>query len=401
MTQSSKANIGERIAVARRRRGISRKALAEVVGRSEEWLRQIENGQRRLDSIEYATRLGTALRVSDLSSFLGIERSTRLPSMAAAEMQGPLREALMDSVLIQAHVPAAIWEEAAHTLDSDVDQARTHWVGGADRYHRTIQILPRLVCGAAARLFATNEPQQSIPAIAAYHLARTLFSRLGEEQFAWLVADRALTAAQRIGGTSILAAAWHLSACYLAQDAYQQASQFAMSAARRYADVDGEEGRALVGALHLVAAEAAAAMLDTPRASRLLDQANAAAAESGETFNRQIVPFGPSEANICAVRVAVRLGRHSEALRLAAAVDLSDDYLPDGQARHYIQLAHLYSRRNDDPAAVFALTKVAEISPEDVRYDRLSQEVLNRLLRRNNLTVRRELGRLARTAGIV
>ena len=49
---------GERIARARRRRGLSQAVLAGLVGRSESWLSQVERGRRGVDSHAVLTRMG-------------------------------------------------------------------------------------------------------------------------------------------------------------------------------------------------------------------------------------------------------------------------------------------------------------------------------------------------------
>ena len=54
---------GERIARARRRRGLSQAVLAGLVGRSESWLSQVERGRRSVDSHAVLTRMAAALRV--------------------------------------------------------------------------------------------------------------------------------------------------------------------------------------------------------------------------------------------------------------------------------------------------------------------------------------------------
>jgi transcriptional regulator with XRE-family HTH domain len=54
---------GQRIARARRRRGLSQAVLAGLVGRSESWLSQIERGRRRIDSHAVLTRLAEVLRI--------------------------------------------------------------------------------------------------------------------------------------------------------------------------------------------------------------------------------------------------------------------------------------------------------------------------------------------------
>jgi transcriptional regulator with XRE-family HTH domain len=53
---------GQRIARARRRRGLSQAALAGLIGRSESWLSQVERGKRGIDSHAVLTRHQRCLR---------------------------------------------------------------------------------------------------------------------------------------------------------------------------------------------------------------------------------------------------------------------------------------------------------------------------------------------------
>jgi transcriptional regulator with XRE-family HTH domain len=55
---------GQRIARARRRRGLSQAVLAGLVGRSESWLSQVERGKRGIDSHAVLTRLAEVLRIN-------------------------------------------------------------------------------------------------------------------------------------------------------------------------------------------------------------------------------------------------------------------------------------------------------------------------------------------------
>lgn len=61
---------GQRIARARRRRGLSQAVLAGLVGRSESWLSQVERGKRGIDSHSVLTRLAEILRV-DVAEITG------------------------------------------------------------------------------------------------------------------------------------------------------------------------------------------------------------------------------------------------------------------------------------------------------------------------------------------
>jgi len=55
---------GERIAICRRRRGLSQLALATMVGRSEAWLSQVEHGIRHVDRVSVLITLAQVLKVT-------------------------------------------------------------------------------------------------------------------------------------------------------------------------------------------------------------------------------------------------------------------------------------------------------------------------------------------------
>jgi transcriptional regulator with XRE-family HTH domain len=61
---------GERIARARRRRGLSQAVLAGLVGRSESWLSQVERGKHGVDSHAVLTRMAAVLCI-DVAELTG------------------------------------------------------------------------------------------------------------------------------------------------------------------------------------------------------------------------------------------------------------------------------------------------------------------------------------------
>lgn len=63
---------GQRIARARRRRGLSQAALAGLAGRSESWLSQVERGLRQVDSHSVLVSIVDILHV-DLGELTGDE----------------------------------------------------------------------------------------------------------------------------------------------------------------------------------------------------------------------------------------------------------------------------------------------------------------------------------------
>ncbi len=70
---------GQRIARARRRRGLFQAALAGLVGRSESWLSQVERGLRQVDSHDVLMSLAEILHV-EVTDLTGDEASDPQPS---------------------------------------------------------------------------------------------------------------------------------------------------------------------------------------------------------------------------------------------------------------------------------------------------------------------------------
>ena len=70
MTPTEREATGQRIARARRRRGLSQAVLAGLVGRSESVLSQVERGKRGVDSHSVLVRLAEVLRV-DIEELVG------------------------------------------------------------------------------------------------------------------------------------------------------------------------------------------------------------------------------------------------------------------------------------------------------------------------------------------
>jgi transcriptional regulator with XRE-family HTH domain len=70
MSSADREVAGQRIARARRRRGLSQAVLAGLVGRSESWLSQVERGKRGVDSHSVLVRLAEVLHV-DIDDLTG------------------------------------------------------------------------------------------------------------------------------------------------------------------------------------------------------------------------------------------------------------------------------------------------------------------------------------------
>ncbi|MBB5154917.1 helix-turn-helix domain-containing protein [Saccharopolyspora phatthalungensis] len=87
-----RAQVGNRVRQLRERRGKSRATIAGLMGKSEDWLKKIERGQRRLP-LETGVALARLLGVKNLQDIYGPEVSAPVinaerPSHPAAEEVG-------------------------------------------------------------------------------------------------------------------------------------------------------------------------------------------------------------------------------------------------------------------------------------------------------------------------
>lgn len=81
-------SVGERVAFYRAHRGLTQAQVAAMVGRSEDWLSEIERGERDLRKLDTIVRLVGALWVS-VTAVLGQPSSWRTSKTSAAKTCRP------------------------------------------------------------------------------------------------------------------------------------------------------------------------------------------------------------------------------------------------------------------------------------------------------------------------
>ncbi|NQE93396.1 helix-turn-helix domain-containing protein [Nocardia terpenica] len=401
--------MGERVEMRRRMRGLPRNVVAQLVGRSEEWLRLIESGQRRLNDIAAIVKLAEVLRVHDIGELIDwpappLQPPARTPVLLLA----PLRQALIAD-LAEAHPPGRI--QPMDVLAVQVAECRRIWQESTTRYSTLSKMLPPLLIGLRAHT-ETPDRAQAEGADAAecdellrqtYLSARQLLTRLGAHDLAWLAADRAVEGTRR-DRTAITSAVgrWHLSTAFLHMPYPGDCHDYALAAARSTEDAADNTDRAvLVGALQLVAAQAADLSDDLPETSRLLGLARTVAEQLGGDHSVDGIVFGPTRIGMVAIEIALNRNNFDQALQIAADLEVPDTY-PTGQlARHHIALARAYLHTGERVGAVFALGKAAEASPEDLRYDLDAHHTLQQLILTGNRVIGRDVIHLAELAGLV
>jgi transcriptional regulator with XRE-family HTH domain len=382
---------------------MSQAVLAGLAGRSESWLSQVERGKRGIDSHRVLVRLAEVLRVEveEIAGPGGSGEASARAYPAAVRIE-------------QAMVGYGTTGEPAGQPDrgAALDHLRAEARAAYERYQATrydaaAEVLPGLIRRVEAlsrtspASVATCELRASV-----YDTAAALLNRVGEPFLAWAAADRAMSAAE-YSGEPLLAAlgAWRLSYVIGGRKHPQQALDLAMSAAaalERMMRSPSPVQLSVYGALHLAGATAAAAIRDQATASSLLARARGIAEETGDA-NHMGTGFGPANVEIHAISASLRLGDARAAAETGEALDIEmiPANLVGRRTQVHLDLACAYAMRRKDAAAVNLLLAAERLSPQLVRYDQRTREVLTGLLRREHRPSTPELRPLAHRAGVI
>ena len=150
------AGRGQRIARARRRRGLSQAALAGLVGRSESWLSQVERGLRHVDSHSALMSLAEVLRV-DVTELTGHETGQPQVSRYTAALE--IGRAMMAYDGLESVIGGAEADRVPDVAHLVLGLGRVNRAYQAARYEEAGRMLPALIRGVeiAARTCPRGE----------------------------------------------------------------------------------------------------------------------------------------------------------------------------------------------------------------------------------------------------
>jgi transcriptional regulator with XRE-family HTH domain len=398
---------GQRIARARRRRGLSQAALAGLVGRSESWLSQVERGQRQIDGHNVLMSLAQILRV-DVADLTGDEPAEQRASLYTAA-EG-IERAMMAYDGLESVIGGDEAERPPDVARLLLGLGRVNRAYQAAQYEEAGRMLPALIRGVetAARTCPRGDAiTVSSCRCQVYQATAMVLSRVGETGLAWTAADRAVAAAERAeAGLLAAISAYRLAHVFIRRRQTTQARDLttgAASALYRSGGHDGPERLSVVGSLQLADALAAAREFDRANADRSLAQAQRAADRLGQDRNDYWTAFGPTNVRIHQISAAVAFGDADTAVETGDGLDLQ--HLPVGLAGRRSQvsldLARAYAQQRHDAAAVNMLLDAERIAPQLVRYDPATHDLLTLLLRREHRASTPQLRPLAHRAGAI
>ena len=394
--------VGERIAIYRRRRGLSQAVLAGLIGRSVSWLSQVERGTRAVDRMSVLIDLSRVLKV-DIAELTG--QPFALAPNGGLEPEGlaDIRRVLMRYT----ELPAAINPgPGTVTTASDLMQLRsrvdTAWrLRQASRYAQLGHQVPDLITQAelATQHYQGDDQRAAFALLAeTYQVTRAMLRKLGDAHLAWIAADRAVRAGRHAESPLLIAVgARALSQVFTETGQLDAALDISLSSAAALeptlrGDRSGPQGWSVWGALLLTAAIAAARDNDIGAASDYLRRARRAADHLHADRNDLWTSFGPTN-----------VGDVTETIRRAEQVNttpLPADLL-ERRAQVFIDLGRAYVQRRDDAAATTVFRQAEELAPEEVHYSVPVREALREMLRREHRYTTPELRPLARRTGII
>jgi transcriptional regulator with XRE-family HTH domain len=381
-------SVGERIAFYRRRRGLSQAVLADLVGRTEDWLSKIERGERDIRRLDVLAEVARGLRVT-LGDLLGepvlmedTEEHDDVPAIRDALMAPRrLSRTLFSSALAPEYIDPAPVIQLAEGAWSAYQRGDLG---------RVVTALPGLIKTTQQMEAASADDaayRRACAAVSAriHHLAATTLSKIGEADLAWIAAERAMQAADEADDPLVLASAARSGThALLAVGRFDDALELGEVAARwlgpRMAAGD-PVALSLYGMLHLRTAVAAARHQDRTTANELLAHADRAADQLGEDANHWFTGFGPSNVELHRISAALDLGDIPQVIESGPRVNV--DHLPvERQVTHLIDLARAYSLVAKDDGALQTLLTAEQKSPTIVRHSTVVREVVRSMYRR-------------------
>lgn len=381
-------SIGERIAFYRRRRGLSQAVLADLVGRTEDWLSKIERGERDIRRLDVLTEVARGLRVT-LGDLLGE------PVLMEDEEENDDVPAIRDALMAPRRLSRTLFSSSTSAERVDPAPVARLAEGAWSSYQkgelgRVVAALPGLIktCQQMEAASAGDSSyRRACAAVSArvHHLAATTLSKIGEADLSWIAAERAMQAADEADDPLVLASAARSGThALLAVGRFDDALELGDAAAKwllpKMAAGD-PAALSLYGMLYLRTAVAAARHQDRATSNELLAHAGRAADQLGVDANYWYTGFGPANVELHRISAALDLGDIPQVIEAAPQVNV--DHLPEErQVTHLIDYARALSLVAKDDEALQTLLTAERKSPGIVRHSRVVREVVRSMYRR-------------------
>jgi DNA-binding XRE family transcriptional regulator len=397
---------GERIRILRERRGLSRPVLAGLVGRSSDWLKKIENGDRDLRSITHLVRLANALHVPDVSTLTGGELA--IPADAVGKLSHvcvpEIRKAMHGVSFTGTPTVGGLSAEA---LKGRVEGAWRLWHTSTHQRTEVGALVPDLIRDAHACVKAHEGAERRAAHAATadlYRLVQRLLAHISEPELYWLALDRGRAHSEDADDPVTLAlAAWSTAigqrAAGYADDAVET-DEAGMTLLRGQLETGTPELLGVYGALNLQAAISCGLDGRGGDAERYLSEADRTAARLPAGYAHTPSAFDASNVAVHGVGVGVGLLTPGEALRRAESIAPESIASLERRSRLLLDIAAGHAQKHETAAAVHYLNHAYRVTPEGIRYVPFARGLAGELVRTASGPLKAEAVALAESVGV-
>ncbi|HET6359211.1 helix-turn-helix transcriptional regulator [Streptomyces sp.] len=398
---------GQRIRLLRESRGMSREMLASMCGRGSDWLKKIESGERQLRNNGLILRLAAALQITDASLITGADSNVSQP-VQVGRLHHPGMPPIWDAVMnrrLSAARPDAPVDVAA--LQGRVDQTWILWHTSGQNRTEVMKLLPALIRDTEAAVRSLDGTERRAALVAqsdVYRLTGQATAYVAPAELAWVVADRALAAAQDADQpAAIAAAAWNMGNILRETSYPEEALRVVTEAAdliRPHLDEAPADWRGVYGALQLHAAVTAARDGRSGDAWRYWGAGDQVAKSLPASYVHPSTVFGRANVDFHQVSVAVDLRTARQALSVAD--DIDPDAMPsvERRARLWVEVARGHLQRGDHTAALHVMQIAHQIGAETVEFTPSALTAVTDLWQSAPRALRPEAAQLAEKIGL-
>jgi transcriptional regulator with XRE-family HTH domain len=377
------SEIGQRVRMIRRRRGMSLETAAGLAGISKPYLSQLENGVRAFERRSLIEKVASALGCSvlDLTGepYLPTDRASAEGLAAIPGIEEALHDCTLDDV---PDLPTRPVDELATAVRAANEQRDLVRYGLAGR--ELGNLLTELQVAAAA---SEGPARQTALAalIEACLVAYELSKNLGHPVLGAEAAQRAYDAATQIEDPALAGfAAWLRALSLMRLGAKRRAANTLASGLAIVEPHAGELGLAaeVHGLLHLTSALQLARSGRRDDAHTHLDEAQSVATRTGER-NGLLQHFGPTNVAIWRIGIGVELQEGGAVVERAEQDRINPELLgsPNRTAGMHFDLARALSQEGGrrDREAVQHLDTADRVAPSRIRHDPIARSLLESL----------------------
>jgi transcriptional regulator with XRE-family HTH domain len=238
----------------------------------------------------------------------------------------------------------------------------------------------------------------------AHHVAASILLKYGEQGPSWLAADRSMNAARASQDPVTIASSVRILTHAMSSSGHHQAAASTAStyAARLGQAITSHNSASLsvYGSLLLRGAIAAARHGDRRTAYELLSEADDAARRIGQDSNARWTAFGPANAQLHRVSVAVTLGDAGTALDVARSVDVGQVKVTERKASFLVEAARALLQCDRHEKALLALRAAEQLAPQEIGRRPAVRGLVQHLVASAPPSVRRQAREFADQTGV-